>query len=230
MITSGNLSFLNWLTILPSLACFDDQFLQSLFNKSPKSTLWNLVKHQYLESIGKFTKTQSFISKSCGFCYYSKHLLHNSCISMFVEKRFRNTINLLLLALIAYLSMPVVVNLLSPNQMMNTSFEPFRIVNTYGAFGRYFCFFFRFCFDFVLIVILLKSITKTRHEVVFKGTHSLDPNDQNATWKEYEFKCKPGSVTRRPCVITPYHYRLDWLMWFAAFQVCLKYVYLMLFN
>ena len=36
--------------------------------------------------------------------------------------------------------------------------------------------------------------------------------------QEYEFKCKPGSVTRRPCVISPYHYRLDWLMWFAAFQ------------
>jgi hypothetical protein len=23
---------------------------------------------------------------------------------------------------------------------------------------------------------------------------------------------------RRPCFITPYHYRIDWLMWFAAFQ------------
>lgn len=36
---------------------------------------------------------------------------------------------------------------------------------------------------------------------------------------EYEFPCKPGRVDRRPCVITPYHYRMDWLMWFAAFQV-----------
>jgi hypothetical protein len=33
--------------------------------------------------------------------------------------------------------MPVVLNLLSPKQTMNTSFEPFRIVNTYGAFGRF---------------------------------------------------------------------------------------------
>ncbi|CAM9466079.1 unnamed protein product, partial [Choristocarpus tenellus] len=32
------------------------------------------------------------------------------------------------------------------------------------------------------------------------------------------FKCKPGDIDRRPCVITPYHYRLDWLLWFAAFQ------------
>ena len=36
--------------------------------------------------------------------------------------------------------------------------------------------------------------------------------------QEYEFKCKPGSIHRRPCLISPYHYRLDWLMWFAAFQ------------
>lgn len=26
-------------------------------------------------------------------------------------------------------------------------------------------------------------------------------------------------MNRRPCVISPYHYRMDWLLWFAAFQV-----------
>ncbi len=38
--------------------------------------------------------------------------------------------------LLAYLSIPVVQNLLSSKQMMNTSFDSLRIVNTYGAFGR----------------------------------------------------------------------------------------------
>ena len=38
----------------------------------------------------------------------------------------------------------------------------------------------------------------------------------NTEWKEYEWKCKPGDPMRRPCLITPYHYRLDWLIWFAA--------------
>ena len=37
-------------------------------------------------------------------------------------------------------------------------------------------------------------------------------------WVEIEFKCKPGCLHRRPCIISPYHYRLDWLMWFSAFQ------------
>jgi hypothetical protein len=94
--------------------------------------------------------------------------------------------------------MPVVLNLISSKQVMNTSFEPFRLVNTYGAFG---------------------SITKERHEVIFKGTKSENLSDPNIKWLEYEFKCKPGNVKRRPCFITPFHYRLDWLMWFAAFQV-----------
>jgi hypothetical protein len=82
---------------------------------------------------------------------------------------------------------------------MNTSFEPFRLVNTYGAFG---------------------SVTKVRHEVIFKGTQSdkINDPDKKVSWHEYEFKCKPGNVSRRPCFVSPYHHRLDWLMWFAAFQ------------
>uniref|UniRef100_A0A8D2MDH6 Lipase maturation factor n=1 Tax=Zonotrichia albicollis TaxID=44394 RepID=A0A8D2MDH6_ZONAL len=62
------------------------------------------------------------------------------------------------------------------------------------------------------------SITKERTEVILQGTSSLDPNDPTAVWEEFEFKCKPGDLRRRPCLISPYHYRLDWLMWFAAFQ------------
>ena len=35
-------------------------------------------------------------------------------------------------------------------------------------------------------------------------------------WREYEFKAKPGDVRRRPPVVSPYHYKLDWQIWFAA--------------
>lgn len=51
-----------------------------------------------------------------------------------------------------------------------------------------------------------------------QGTYGL-PDSPAAEWLEYEFKCKPGNVSRVPCLISPYHYRLDWLMWFSAFQV-----------
>jgi len=56
--------------------------------------------------------------------------------SHLIKKRFKTAIDCLLFCLVAYLSMPVVMNLISSNQAMNTSFEPFRLVNTYGAFGR----------------------------------------------------------------------------------------------
>lgn len=44
-------------------------------------------------------------------------------------------------------------------------------------------------------------------------------DEDGGIWEEFQFKCKPGDVYRRPCLISPYHYRLDWLMWFAAFMV-----------
>jgi hypothetical protein len=85
-------------------------------------------------------------------------------------------------------------NLLSRRQLMNSSFDPLHLVNTYGAFG---------------------SITKERYEIVVEGTDeaALTPG---TAWREYEFKAKPGDVRRRPPQYAPYHLRLDWLMWFAA--------------
>ena len=99
-----------------------------------------------------------------------------------------------LTVLVAALSYRPVRNLLSRRQLMNTSFEPLHLVNTYGAFG---------------------SITRQRYEVVVEGTK--DPAaGPGAYWEEYEFKGKPGNPMRRPPQIAPYHLRLDWLMWFAA--------------
>ena len=67
-------------------------------------------------------------------------------------------------------------------------------------------------------MVLIPAFAVDRTEVVLEGTLASDPNSPSAEWREYEFKCKPGNVTRAPCLISPYHYRLDWLMWFAAFQ------------
>ena len=37
-------------------------------------------------------------------------------------------------------------------------------------------------------------------------------------WRELDFPCKPGNVKRRPCFCAPYHYRLDWNIWFIGFK------------
>src|SRR5439155_431600 len=75
--------------------------------------------------------------------------------------------------LVIVLSYRPVLNLISPHQLMNFSFDPFHLVNTYGAFG---------------------SVTKERYEIVVEGTadHPLG----EAGWKAYEFKGKPGDPRR----------------------------------
>jgi hypothetical protein len=96
--------------------------------------------------------------------------------------------------LVVAISIQPVRNMLSPRQVMNTSYNPYHLVGTYGAFG---------------------AITRRRFEVVVEGTadNVLTPSTH---WKEYEFKGKPTDPARMPPQIAPYHLRLDWLMWFAA--------------
>jgi hypothetical protein len=94
--------------------------------------------------------------------------------------------------LVGVLSYWPVRNMLGRRQMMNFSFNPLHIVNTYGAFG---------------------SVTRNRDEVVIVGTDEANPTAAT-TWREYEFLGKPGDPRRRPPQFAPYHLRLDWMMWF----------------
>jgi hypothetical protein len=158
LILSGNLSFLNWLTILVALACFDDGVFERL-----APAVW-------------------------------RHRLTTLRECLEEPSRARRVASATIAVLVGLLSLGPVVNLLSERQHMNDSFNPFEFVNTYGAFG---------------------SVERERHEVVISGTLD-DPRDEHAVWREYEFPCKPGDLQRRPCLITPYHYRLDWQMWFAG--------------
>jgi hypothetical protein len=158
LILSGNLSFLNWLTIVPALACFDDSALGRLFPAAMRARL--------------------------------------SALAARVEpSRLARRVSYMLAPRVAMLSVQPVMNLCSPGQAMNASFDRLHLVNTYGAFG---------------------SVGRERFEVILEGTSDEVIGD-HTVWLEYELPCKPGDVRRRPCLITPYHYRLDWQMWFAAF-------------
>ncbi|MFJ5259936.1 lipase maturation factor family protein [Streptomyces sp. NPDC088387] len=97
-------------------------------------------------------------------------------------------------ALLVFLSHRPVTNMVSRRQVMNRSFDPLHLVNTYGAFG---------------------TVGRVRHEVVIEGTADPVPGP-GAEWREYEFRGKPGDPRRWPRQFAPYHLRLDWLMWFAA--------------
>jgi hypothetical protein len=150
LILSGNLSWLNYITIVLCIPCFDDRLLGRLISISHSVPMQMTLVHKI--AVGALT------------------------------------------VIVLALSWRPARNLFSRRQLMNASFEPLHLVNTYGAFG---------------------AVTRERFEVVIKGTDAEYP-DANAEWREYEFKGKPGNVNRRPCIVSPYHWRLDWQMWFAA--------------
>jgi hypothetical protein len=159
LILSGNLSFLNWLTIVPALACFDDTAFAVVLRR------WGAFRGALLE---RFRRMRPSLA----------------------QRRATNVLGVV----VAVLSVGPVMNLASCNQAMNTNFDPLDLVNTYGAFG---------------------SVDRERYEVILEGTADAVP-DRAASWEEYELPCMPGNPKRRPCIITPYHYRLDWQMWFVG--------------
>jgi hypothetical protein len=157
IILSGNLSFLNWLTIIPALACFDDGFLAKVLPK-------RLVRKA--ETAAQHVEP-------------SKPMITTAWV---------------VTVIIGLLSIRPAINMLSPGQIMNTSFDPFDLVNTYGAFG---------------------TVGRERLNVVFEGTTDNDSTD-NANWKPYIYKGLPVLLDKRPQQVAPYQLRLDWQMWFAS--------------
>jgi hypothetical protein len=157
LMFSGNLSFLNWLTIVPILACFDDSLLGRLLPKT-----W---VERARRAAAEAQPSRAHVSAAIA-----------------------------LAVLVGFLSILPVANLISPGQMMNTSFDRLHLVNTYGAFG---------------------SVGRERKDIVFEGAEdaALTPATQ---WKEYQFKGQPVDLMRRPPFVAPYQLRLDWQLWFAA--------------
>jgi hypothetical protein len=115
------------------------------------------------------------------------HFIDTSVVQVSLVRR---VVSVLYGLLVARLSIPVVRNLCARNQIMNGSFDPLRLINTYGAFG---------------------TVNEERIELVISSAMDIA-----GEWKEYEFPVKPGNVERPPRWISPYHYRLDWQMWIAA--------------
>jgi hypothetical protein len=157
LILSGNLSFLNWLTIIPALACFDDGFWARLLPR-------RLVRK---------------VEAAADRAEASKPMLTTAWV---------------VAGIVALLSIQPVLNMLSPTQVMNTSFDPLDLVNTYGAFG---------------------SVGQERGNVIFEGTTD-DTTGGTASWKPYIYKGLPVLLNQSLPQIAPYQLRLDWQMWFAA--------------
>lgn len=164
IILSGNLSFLNWLTIVPALACFDDGFWAKVLPR-------RLVRNA-----------------------------QNAAANVQPSKPMQTAAWVVTVAVI-FLSIAPVINMLSPQQIMNTSFDPFNLVNTYGAFG---------------------TVGRERLNVVFEGTMD-DDSTNRANWKPYIYRGLPVELDKMPPQIAPYQLRLDWQMWFASMASANEY-------
>jgi hypothetical protein len=204
LIVSGNLAFLNWLTLVPIIALFDDDFLRRSIPRrwrhrferpaSPRRSgkqfaiaflVAAVVILVWLPIFGGASPIThvvfAILTLAAALVAAKKYLAPKLDGVQLAAGAFS--------ALVTIKSIAVVENLASSKQRMNRSFDRLALVNTYGAFG---------------------SVTLARHELVIEGT--LD----GTTWHAYELPCKPGALDRMPCILGPYHRRLDWLIWFAA--------------
>src|SRR5207302_11056825 len=121
LILSGNLSFLNWLTIVPAVACFDDSLLRKVLPR----WLTARVPLGTPASWPAFSFGGSHAGKDAGAPKYG--ILE----SLGLERRSPYDIAAMVLTvLVALLSIAPVANMLSPNQVMNTSFNRLHLVNT----------------------------------------------------------------------------------------------------
>jgi predicted DCC family thiol-disulfide oxidoreductase YuxK len=76
-------------------------------------------------------------------------------------------------------------------QAVDRAIEPLHMVSGYGLFA---------------------VMTTERDEIIIEGSYD------GADWREYQFRYKPGDVSRRPPWNIPHQPRLDWQMWFAALE------------
>ena len=125
LIAGGNLSWLNWLTVVLAFTTIDDRLLSWLPVTLP--TRQPIPRFQQIATGG-------------------------------------------LAIMVVLLSIAPVMNMLSPGQVMNTSFNPLQIVNMYGAFG---------------------SVSKERNEIILEGTDADNPTEATA-WRAYEFQGEAG--------------------------------------
>eukprot|EP00585_Thalassiosira_rotula_P004627 CAMPEP_0196135298 /NCGR_PEP_ID=MMETSP0910-20130528/3988_1 /TAXON_ID=49265 /ORGANISM="Thalassiosira rotula, Strain GSO102" /LENGTH=694 /DNA_ID=CAMNT_0041395419 /DNA_START=322 /DNA_END=2406 /DNA_ORIENTATION=+ len=112
LISSGNLSFLNWLTIVPAIFCLDDAFLvNNLPSLVQKIALGTPTTQTYIQSVT------------------------SGAISFGQAPIARTILSSAFFVLMAKLNINVVRNLLARPQLMNASFDKLRLCGTYGAFG-----------------------------------------------------------------------------------------------
>jgi hypothetical protein len=213
LIAAGNLSFINVLTMLPALWCLNDGVVLGGLQKLPFSAAFvggtgcegAPAAAAAAAATAAAEKAAAAVMASASTTGSAALFFSATAMARFISTCFADWpnglfaaarvhgVSVLAAVLVAWRSVPVVRNLASRKQAMNQCYDPWRLVNSYGAFG---------------------DVHEHRDEIVVSGADSVDPG---VRWREYSFAVKPGDVRRPAPFIVPYHHRLDWCLWVAAF-------------
>jgi len=147
LISSGNLSFLNYLTIVPVLAAFDDGLLRRILPRF----LVARADRAAAPAPGALAPDMPTPDAAT-----PEAPAPDTPAPGLEASRAHRVTAWALAGVVAILSVNPALNLMSSTQMMNTSFDRLHLVNTYGAFG---------------------SVGRERREIVFEGTADETPTD-----------------------------------------------------
>lgn len=194
---TGNYGFFNWLGLILCIGAMDDKALRTLTRWGAAAAQW-LAWGRIPERVKATNPEDESLSQSSGDESGEPPVAKNSWGA--VRKNMQRT------GAAVFAAVAVAYVLLSASLMagrftstaayvpkvMNDMLEavaPFRVVNGYGLFAH---------------------MTTKRPELIIEGSHD------GQEWTPYEFRWKPGDVTRAPAFVAPHMPRLDWQMWFAA--------------
>lgn len=188
LISSGNLSFLNLLTIVPCIACLDDAFLAACLR----------FGRQQRAQFQALTPPHAKPMRAPG----ARHGL------VALLRRLRPSFTVVVLAAHTLLTVPSAYNLFDPALRVpsviygvHAVFGPLNVANTYnsGRFARVT----RERFEVVLEAL---------------SGEGEGGGDGGSSWWELELRCKTGKVDAAPCITVPFHPRLAWQFWFLQFE------------
>jgi len=220
LILSGNLAFLNWLTIVPALWCFDDAVLAGLM-----PSLAPPVEAARAASVPGALGWIVGLAMGAAAVTAIVWLSIPVCINLLGPaasggKQRMNSSFDRKLTIPGWLCRQVpgllpdtageggaAADVVEPARKRSRRVDDqeqdesavtynlcaLRLLNTYGAFG---------------------SVNKERIEIIFEGTR--DASVAGAEWHPYTFKAAVDDPMKRPGLLAPYHLRLDWCRWIAA--------------
>ena len=205
IVGTGNYAWINYISTLPCISLFDDETLTSWFG---------------------FSRT--LLSSS------------SSSSSPSIYRKFRFAVHILLACFLIERSVEPLKELFGPAPWLHF-YDDYFFVNAHGVFGfindHRVSLVMEYTHDDVSELSCQDSSGVVAHDKTGRGYACKDlishcgsnqgisrscplscgmceiSRAQDVKWKALDFKNLPGTLTKRPLVNSPYHYRFDWQVW-----------------